>query len=677
MLQARNSLTKASAINLDNQSKTYTDKLTRSNPNDAYRFTLKRGSSLDVQVDGVTASTQVALVRDRNRNNRVDRGETLTSTTATPLQAGKLKRNNLAQGDYLLNISTQGNASTNYRLSIASPTPAQANTWSATANTGFLALTPQNQSISAVPPRTSAQTGSIATNRWNTSFLNRNRRNVADFRSYDFSRPNATRDLGSSGASGRIAARLKADFGRGRPAPGVQKDNFAAQAWTRVNLKAGQFYRIKSDSNDGTRFFFRNAQTGQVLTTLNGDWRNRSTKNPEWTQVVKAPAGGQYDFFVQYYERTGASVIDVTLEEIQPTARVIASNGVNLRSQPSAGSNTIGNGLNVNDQFTILREVGSNGDNVFKNWYEVRTRSGQQGFVAADDRLVRVSDRNGVATIGSNVILPPTNPNRPNPSPSPIPMPGGTSDGFVRVSSISFRNSPSVSGGVISTLSGNTRIKILDAVPGDYYGTDGLYDQWYKAEVTTGGRKEVGYIAALYVETDRVNGRFPTGLSKSNTVFRGDLGRANEYKASLEQTASRYPWLNASILAAIGSRESGWGRFLDAEGKGDFGNGHGIMQIDKRYHAEFINSGKWRDPGANIDYAVNNVLAKYYDTLARDGRLKGFDLLRGAIAAYNTGPGGVLDALDNGLDVDAYTTGKDYSWDVISRAGWFQSNGWS
>jgi hypothetical protein len=36
----------------------------------------------------------------------------------------------------------------------------------------------------------------------------------------------------------------------------------------------------------------------------------------------------------------------------------------------------------------------------------------------------------------------------------------------------------------------------------------------------------------------------------------------------------------------------------------------------------------------------------------------------------------VVDALNDGLDVDDHTTGSDYSWDVIQRAGWFQDNGW-
>jgi hypothetical protein len=73
---------------------------------------------------------------------------------------------------------------------------------------------------------------------------------------------------------------------------------------------------------------------------------------------------------------------------------------------------------------------------------------------------------------------------------------------------------------------------------------------------------------------------------------------------------------------------------------------------------------------------VDNVLAEYYQQLYEETSLRGFDLLRGAIAAYNAGVGGVIRVLNKGLDVDAATTKGDYSWDVIQRAGWFQANGW-
>jgi membrane-bound lytic murein transglycosylase MltF len=156
------------------------------------------------------------------------------------------------------------------------------------------------------------------------------------------------------------------------------------------------------------------------------------------------------------------------------------------------------------------------------------------------------------------------------------------------------------------------------------------------------------------------------------------LAAANPYKAAVTAATAPYSkWLKPSILAAIGSRESRWGDDLDSEGKGDSGHSRGIMQIDDRYHQTFLDTKDWRDPGVNIQYAVDNVLAAYYTELDQKTNLEGFDLLRGAIAAYNGGVAGVMSALEDGLDVDDATYGKDYSWDVIQRAGWFQDNGWA
>ncbi|KAM9817565.1 lysozyme g-like [Neosynchiropus ocellatus] len=45
---------------------------------------------------------------------------------------------------------------------------------------------------------------------------------------------------------------------------------------------------------------------------------------------------------------------------------------------------------------------------------------------------------------------------------------------------------------------------------------------------------------------------------------------------------------------------------------------------------------------------------------------------RAALAAYNQGPGNVRRAVDEGRDVDHYTTGQDYSNDVLARAQYYR-----
>ena len=100
------------------------------------------------------------------------------------------------------------------------------------------------------------------------------------------------------------------------------------------------------------------------------------------------------------------------------------------------------------------------------------------------------------------------------------------------------------------------------------------------------------------------------------------------------------------------------------------GWGRGLMQID--YGAfEFARTGDWADPSANIDFGCN-LLAEnlaYFKKIAGDD-----DPLRAGIAAYNCGRGNVSKALALGGDVDLYTTGHNYSSDVLARAQWFKQH---
>jgi len=148
-----------------------------------------------------------------------------------------------------------------------------------------------------------------------------------------------------------------------------------------------------------------------------------------------------------------------------------------------------------------------------------------------------------------------------------------------------------------------------------------------------------------------------------------------------------------AVLAGIGSRESGWGmntkpNASGAAGTGDFaprrfptkyrtgpmppdggGYGRGLMQIDYDAHP-FARSSLWKVPGANIKYGAT-VLGAAKAWLKERTALTGEALLRASIAAYNCGAGNVLTAIRTGRDVDYFTTGRNYSADVMNRAGWF------
>ncbi|MCU0569672.1 MAG: SH3 domain-containing protein [Oculatellaceae cyanobacterium Prado106] len=662
-----NSLRQAGILNADTQKNSYQDEFKNSRTSKYYSFNLKQKSSLDVSWKN--AGANVELIQDRDRDNRVDRDEVITRS-----RSKSLTRDKLDAGTYYLKVNSISGKDFQFALSATpSATSSRAsgfNSWSATQNSASDFIRTAQSSSSGKPSR------------WNGSFINRNANNVSDFNSYNFSQPAARLDLGSRGRSGKVAAQLKVDFGNDRPARGVQSDNFAMEAWTRVNLKEGRFYRISSDSNDGTRFFFRDRQTGQVLTSMNGDWRDRSTTDATWnSQSVYVPKGGRYDFFVQYYEKSGRSVVNVKLEETEQTGRVVSPT-LNLRQSPSTVGNTPIRALNANDTFTVRRQVKSSNDPGVPDWYEVQLRNGTRGYVAAGSDFVELVG--GSVALGSSGPIN-TPPNRGNDagggggfSPSSGALP---KEVVVRGNSIGFRNSAGTSASLLGDLSRNTKLTVLDKVSGERYTANGVsYSEWYKVEGTVNGRKQVGYVAAYFVDGEALfnDGRYQSALSKNSTYYSEHFKAANPYKAALEQVAAPYKsWLKPSILAAIGSRESGWGLLLDSQGKGDNGYGHGIMQIDSDFHPNFINTQKWWDPAVNIKYAVENVLVPYYNTLASTTNLKGFDLLRGALAAYNAGPGGVQRAVNNGLDVDAYTTGADYSWDVIQRAGWFQDNGWA
>jgi hypothetical protein len=617
-----------------------------------YQFRLNQRSSFNLKLKGSNANATVDLLQDRNNNGQIDRGELMAKSKRSGNPSDAMKINSLKQGTYFIRVTPNANARS-YQLVLSATPQGQSslatgtnrfNSWSATQNrkvTGeqrrsgyqlqrgesgqfYIRQQPssiQQRSLNRSERKTTFQKAkaSGAVDRWNASFINRNSRNYANYRGYNFNNPDASLDLGTQGKSGTIIARLKQDYGEGSPNRSIKTRYFAMQAWTRVQLEDGKFYRITSQSDDGTRFLFKQPGTNQTVTEIGGDWRNRTTKQGPWSQMVVSGQGGAYDFYVQYYEKTGNSTINVQLEEVQPTSRVVSTSAINLRGQASTVGNNPTGSLNPGDTFTVLKKVRSANDAAYPDWYQIATSDGRQGFVAADSRLVQLAEDPNAATIGGS--------QKPTPTPStPVDVPG--------------------SGTVTPPLPGG--------------GT------------SSGGTK--GFT-------------FSTSYARDNTYFKQDLAEisspyyySSSYKPMIEEVAARYDWLQPSVIAAIGSRESAWGLLLAPKGPGgtgDGGHGRGLMQIDDRFHQTFISSGKWRDPKENLNYGIESVLKPNYNYLDRNTNLQGKELLRAALASYNAGLGNVMDAYEAGLDVDYYTTGKDYGRDVLDRAGWFQLQGWN
>ena len=99
------------------------------------------------------------------------------------------------------------------------------------------------------------------------------------------------------------------------------------------------------------------------------------------------------------------------------------------------------------------------------------------------------------------------------------------------------------------------------------------------------------------------------------------------FAPQIEVAAQRHG-LNPALLAAVAAQETGGpGASSGANILGDGGHGHGLFQIDDRYHA-FASTPAAMDPGKNADYAAGLI----------SGLLRKFGgNIRSALSAYNAG----------------------------------------
>ena len=170
----------------------------------------------------------------------------------------------------------------------------------------------------------------------------------------------------------------------------------------------------------------------------------------------------------------------------------------------------------------------------------------------------------------------------------------------------------------------------------------------------------------------------PTTLARLDDGLLKHLKLAEGWRDIIEAAAGAHG-IRPCVIAGIGSRESGWGLLLEPPGPagtGDGGHGRGLMQIDDRSFPEFCAGEEWKDPEPNVGFGCE-VLAEKRAYIRKRLILGADDELRATVAAYNCGQGNVLKVLARGEDVDARTTHKDYSRDVLDRAGWFGMHGWA
>lgn len=99
------------------------------------------------------------------------------------------------------------------------------------------------------------------------------------------------------------------------------------------------------------------------------------------------------------------------------------------------------------------------------------------------------------------------------------------------------------------------------------------------------------------------------------------------FAPQIEAAAQRHG-LDPRLLAAVAAQETGGpGSNSGRNVVGDGGHGHGLFQIDDRYHA-FARTAAAMDPAANADYAAGMIS----DNLKRYG-----GNVRAALSAYNAG----------------------------------------
>jgi hypothetical protein len=200
-------------------------------------------------------------------------------------------------------------------------------------------------------------------------------------------------------------------------------------------------------------------------------------------------------------------------------------------------------------------------------------------------------------------------------------------------------------------------------------------------------------------QPQKVSPSSPNGIrttyERNDATLLKQLQEANKYRGIIEAAALRYQ-LQPAVLCGIGSRESHWGlalRPIGPGGRGDFarraprgerktaeppdgpGYGRGLMQIDYDWH-EFARTGQWQNPRENIFYACQILEQAKIFFKRNQVYLPSDQMLRAILAAYNGGATATLQAIRAGKDIDANTTGRDYSRDVLNRSGWFQLHGW-
>ena len=152
-----------------------------------------------------------------------------------------------------------------------------------------------------------------------------------------------------------------------------------------------------------------------------------------------------------------------------------------------------------------------------------------------------------------------------------------------------------------------------------------------------------------------------------------------------DEIARAYPWARAMnlITGKTRMRDRGGQSVTEFEvappkagGAAYAGWGFGLGQLDFASFKDWIESGAWKDPTANIRKStarLSNAIRFFKlpkgTTVVGDPRpLEGRALLAASLSAYNAGETAVLKAIAQEKAPDSVTTGKDYARNSMARA---------
>uniref|UniRef100_A0A4W4GCL3 Lysozyme g n=1 Tax=Electrophorus electricus TaxID=8005 RepID=A0A4W4GCL3_ELEEL len=161
------------------------------------------------------------------------------------------------------------------------------------------------------------------------------------------------------------------------------------------------------------------------------------------------------------------------------------------------------------------------------------------------------------------------------------------------------------------------------------------------------------------------------GKPASHALAEDDAGRMKHYRRAILRAAQKTQ-IDPAVIAAIISRETRGGSYLQPDGWNSQGAAFGIMQVEMILldHLHIWGGGTYsgKDSEEHITQACS-LLADFIEDMNPSWSPE--QRYKGGIAAYNCGPAKVTST-----DVDRNTEDGDYANDVVARVQWYKLHGY-